>query len=96
MKSQLLRNVQAIRHNHFLFHQCEYCGKAWKSKNEFLRDKNISLSNYSLPHEEPVSDMSYGGVLVFVHRSRECGKFLRITASDFRDRMRGHSFVKMR
>ena len=93
MKSPSLQKYHISIHHHGLFHFCEACGKEWKTKNEFLRDRQIALSNYILQTETPEIA---GGVLVFLHKSRSCGKFLKLSASDFRDRMRGPSFCKIR
>ena len=96
MKSPNLQKYQfSLHHSHGPFHFCVACGKEWKTKKEFLHDRQIALSNYVLQKEIDSPETS-GGVLVFVHKSRACGKFLKLSASDFRDRLKGPSICKTR
>jgi len=97
MKTLTQKKYPLAVHNHSdVFHQCETCGKAWRTKQEFLKDRCVSLSNYSLKHEDLYSGFANEGVLVFVHRERSCGKFFKITTDNFRDRERCPSMVKVR
>jgi len=96
MRVNTFKKYQISFHTHSsIFQCCDACGKAWKTKQEFLKDRQIALSNYSVQTVDELSENS-GGVLVFVHKKRACGKFLKISASDFRDRLRGPSFLKIR
>lgn len=97
MKTLTQRKYHFEVHNHSsIFHQCEACGKSWRTKQEFLKDRRVSLSNYSLKHDDLYSGLADEGTLVFVHRERSCGKFFKITANNFRDREIGPSIVKIR
>jgi DNA-directed RNA polymerase subunit M/transcription elongation factor TFIIS len=97
MRTLTQRKYHFAVHNHSgVFHKCEACGKEWRTKQEFLKDRRVSLSNYSSKHDGLYSVLADEEGLVFVHRERSCGKFFKITADNFRDRERGPSMVKTR
>ena len=97
MRHQILSNFQfSVQKFSDIFHHCKACGKHWKTKQDFLKDRQISLSTYKLIQSDDDSNSASGGVLVFVHRTRSCGKFLRVSTNEFQNRMENSQLSKIR
>ena len=56
------------------------CGETWKTRDEFLRDKNVRILGY----QPDFINHKYNHFL-FQHRVKGCGDLFGIRASDFSD-----------
>lgn len=56
------------------------CGKTWKTRNAFLRDKAVKIIGY----QPDFVNHKYNHFL-FHHRAKGCGVFFGVRASDFSD-----------
>lgn len=56
------------------------CGKAWKTRDSFLKDKKVKIVGY----QPDFINRRYNHFL-FQHKIKDCGEFIGIRASDFSD-----------
>jgi hypothetical protein len=56
------------------------CGKTWKTRDAFLRDKSVKILGY----QPDFVNHKYNHFL-FQHGTRKCGTFFAVRASDFSD-----------
>jgi len=56
------------------------CGKTWKTRDEFLRDKAVKIIGY----QPDFINHKYNHFL-FHHKTKGCGLFFAVRASDFSD-----------
>jgi len=56
------------------------CDNVWKTKKEFLNDKNITFIGY-----QKYMGLYGGGYLLFKHRAKFCGTTIAIKAAMFSD-----------
>jgi hypothetical protein len=61
------------------FEECS-CGKKWKTRDGFLRDKSVKIVGY----QPDLINHRYNHFLFF-HRLKSCGQFFGIRASEFKD-----------
>jgi len=61
------------------FKKCD-CGKTWKTRDEFLRDKLVKIVGY----QPDFVNRKYNHFL-FRHRAKSCGQLLAVRASAFSD-----------
>ncbi|RJP71842.1 MAG: hypothetical protein C4532_06955 [Candidatus Abyssobacteria bacterium SURF_17] len=61
------------------YRTCE-CGHAWKTRDDFLRDKNVKIVGY----QPDFVNHKYNHFL-FQHTMKGCGQFLGVRASDFQE-----------
>ena len=61
------------------FKECS-CGKKWKTRNSFLQDKKVKIVGY----QPDVINHKYNHFLFF-HRTKDCGQFFGVRASEFSD-----------
>ena len=61
------------------FRECD-CGRSWKTRDEFLKDRYVKILGY----QPDFVNHKYNHFL-FVHRTKGCGQFFAVRASDFGD-----------
>ncbi|UCD56988.1 MAG: hypothetical protein JSV16_14405 [Candidatus Hydrogenedentota bacterium] len=61
------------------FRKCD-CGQTWKTRDEFLHDRNVKIVGY----QPDFVNHRYNHFL-FHHRAKSCGQYLGVRASDFSD-----------
>ena len=67
-----------------IFKECPNCGHKWKTRNDFLADKNVILIGYQAHFNELET-----GLFQFNH---SCGTTFSVMAKDFRDLYDGPIF----
>lgn len=69
-----------------VFKRCSLCGQEWMTRDEFLADKTLKLNGY----QGSLSRLKLGemakGLLLFTHRTTNCGTTLALEAKRFKDR----------
>jgi hypothetical protein len=71
-----------------IFKRCTLCGKEWATREEFLNDVTLELNGHQWNKKKVLAGEPAEGLLIFTHRTRECGTSLALTASKFRQRRR--------
>jgi hypothetical protein len=66
------------------FKRCTLCGREWKTREEFLADKEIHLEGYQWNHIKVMEGMPPEGILVFTHTLDNCGTSLALAAKLFK------------
>ena len=61
------------------FKKCD-CGRSWKTRESFLKDGKVKIVGY----QPDLINHKYNH-FVFFHRTKDCGQFFGIRASDFSD-----------
>lgn len=61
------------------FKTCD-CGRSWRTRESFLKDGKVKIVGY----QPDLVNHKYNH-FVFFHRTKECGQFFGIRASDFSD-----------
>lgn len=65
------------------FKQCSLCGMQWKSKDDFLADRDLRLEGYQWRTQQVLVGLPADGVLVFTHAIPTCGTSLTVEARRF-------------
>jgi hypothetical protein len=68
------------------FKECSLCGKQWKTREDFLSDREVVLTKYQARFEELKL-----GLFLFQH---SCGANLALTAGRFTDLYDGEAFTE--
>lgn len=67
------------------FKLCTFCGREWKTKEDFLQDRDVFLDGYQVIRKRLLEGLPAEGLLIFTHRVSNCGTSLAIAATKFRD-----------
>jgi hypothetical protein len=67
------------------FKRCTLCGKEWMSREEFLNDLTLHLNGHQWNRKKIEAGEKAEGLLIFTHKTHECGTSIAITASQFRE-----------
>jgi hypothetical protein len=67
-----------------MFKRCTLCKKEWKSREDFLADKELRLEGYQWNYMKVMEGMPPEGVLVFTHANADCGTSLAVAAQLFK------------
>jgi len=63
-----------------MFKKCPSCGNTWNTRDEFLKDENLTLVGY-----QKIMGLYGGGYLLFKHGIKTCGTTLAVKAAFFSD-----------
>jgi hypothetical protein len=67
-----------------MFKRCTCCGKEWKTKEDFLADKEVELIGYQWNRLIVAAGMPPDGLVVFTHSRDNCGTSLSVIAKQFK------------
>ncbi|MBI3787327.1 MAG: hypothetical protein HY276_03630 [Ignavibacteriales bacterium] len=77
------RQYKKIKQSAPPFKRCPLCGKEWKRRSDFLKDRKLVLNGYQWNIKKVRSGEHAKGLLVFTHREKECGTSIAVWASQF-------------
>jgi|WetSurMetagenome_2_1015567.scaffolds.fasta_scaffold274859_1 hypothetical protein len=82
-----MKQYEEVKKTREAFKRCSLCGQEWKTREEFLKDKNIILNGYQWNRHNVKLQTGTGGLLLFTHHNEQCGTTLALAASHFREDM---------
>lgn len=65
------------------FKRCSLCGKEWGTRDEFVNDATVRYDGHQRNRRKALMGME--GLLIYTHRTDECGTTLAIEPSRFRE-----------
>ncbi len=73
------------------FKTCPMCGKTWKTRDEFLKDRHLELLGY----QANVEDLEHG-LFLFTHNKVECGTTLSVAVKLLLDLNPGQRYPRLK
>jgi hypothetical protein len=70
------------------FKTCPLCGKVWNTIDEFLSDTELHLNGYQGNMKRLLDGRERYGLLLFTHRSEQCGTTLAFEPSVFKMKLK--------